>query len=107
MITYEILENNLGSVKPMDEQFICDEIEELIERFALTITQRTTLSTKKGCYHWHTKKERQKGVLEITYWPKHGRLWLEIADNRKAEWNIELIAELAEELAERYGGQVG
>ncbi|SDM88605.1 hypothetical protein [Sediminibacillus halophilus] len=107
MITYEIFDSNLGNVKPMDEQFILDEIEELIGQFGLTITQRTTLSTKKGCYHWHTKKERQKGVLEVTYWPKQGRLWLEIADNRKAEWNTKLIAEFADELTERYGGRVG
>ncbi|WP_053217459.1 hypothetical protein [Virgibacillus senegalensis] len=106
MITYEIVDSDVSKVKPMDEELLCEEIEELIEHFALTITQRTTLSTKKGCYHWHTKKGRQKGVLEVTYWPKHGRISLEIADNRKAEWNLKLIPEMAEQVAERYGGQV-
>ncbi|MFD1021024.1 hypothetical protein [Thalassobacillus hwangdonensis] len=106
MLTYEVKDSDLHKVKPMDEEIICEEIEELAGRHGLKLTQRTTLSTKKGSYHWHFKKGKEKGVLEITYWPKRHQLWLDIHDNRRAEWNLEIIERLAEDLSEHFCGKV-
>ncbi|SDK29926.1 hypothetical protein [Sediminibacillus albus] len=106
MLTYEIIESKLQDIKRLDDELVCREIEEVIANYHLTITQKTTLRTKKGSYHWHTKKEKQAGVLEITYWPQKGRLWLEIADNRLADWNHSLIEDAANCLAERFAGKI-
>ncbi|WP_407272674.1 hypothetical protein [Radiobacillus sp. PE A8.2] len=106
MITYDVISKKLAEVKPFDEGIICDQIEEIIAEFQLTITQRTTLSTKKGSYHWHVKRGKQKGVLEITFWPAKGRLWLDIAENRRAPWNIEIITVVAEKLAYAFQGKI-
>ncbi|WP_181350418.1 hypothetical protein [Thalassobacillus sp. CUG 92003] len=106
MLTYEIEQSNLHQVKPLDHELICEEIEQLTTEAGLTMSQRTTLSSKKGSYHWHFKKGKEKGVLEITYWPKHHRLWLDIHDNRRAPWNIEAIKELAVVFTHHFGGTV-
>lgn len=106
MLTYEIIDSNLDKVKLLDEELVCKKIEEMAKGQGLTMTQRTTLSTKKGSYHWHFKKGKEKGVLEVTYWPKRNTLWFDIHENRKVDWNIAVIGPLAESFAEIFGGRV-
>jgi len=36
--------------------------------------------------HWHYKREKQKGTLELTLFPAHRRLWAKVAEGRKAPW---------------------
>lgn len=45
-----------------------------------------TLKTLSGSVHWHFKKASQKGMLEATWHPSAGRLWLKVAANRQATW---------------------
>lgn len=106
MLTYNVVSDKLNEVKPLDEEMVCSEIERITADFGLVVTERTTLSTKKGSYHWHLKKEKEKGVLEVTYWPKKGRFWIDIHDNRRAEWNMAVIEPLAETYAKYFGGKV-
>jgi hypothetical protein len=47
---------------------------------------RDTLRAYPGCTHWHYKSGKVRGVLEITWWPKTGRLWFKIASGRQADW---------------------
>jgi len=106
MLTYEITDSKLKNVKPLDEELVCEQIEQTFDQYGLTMTQRTTLSTKKGCYHWHFKKGKEKGVLEITYWPKNHQLLLEIHKNRRAPWNEKAIVSLADNFCNQFGGEV-
>jgi hypothetical protein len=72
-------------------------VDEACERAGLTVTLRGTLAAYPGCVHWHVKKGREAGTLEITWWPKTGQLWFKIADNRNGHW----IASAAGEIRRR------
>jgi hypothetical protein len=52
----------------------------------LAAAHKGTLATYPGCTHWHYKKGKERGTLEITWWPQEKRLWLKVAANREAPW---------------------
>lgn len=106
MIMYEIVNSKLTLVKLLDHELVVQEIEEVIKDFNLNITQKTTLSTMKGSIHYHLKQDKKAGVLEITYWPEKHRLWVEIHNNRCAEWNKSIIEPFSEALSARFSGEV-
>lgn len=106
MITHEIINSKLSEVKLLDEEMVIREIEDIITDFNLTVTQKTTLSTLKGSIHYHLKLGKAAGLLELTYWPKKHRLWIEIHNNRLAEWNKAMITPFSERIAELFSGQV-
>jgi hypothetical protein len=107
MIRYDVVDSNLHQVKPLDGNVLVIEgIEKIVEQYGLLIDMRTTLSSKKGSTHWHLRKGSEKGVLEITYWPKKHQLWVEIHDNRRNDWNAEIIRPFADTLANTFGGKV-
>lgn len=103
MLIYEIEHPGLGGKEPEE---VIGQIELVIHNYQLTVTQKTTLSTKPGSIHWHLKQGKAKGVLEITYWPAKEQILLEIHDNRQADWNIHLIGPIAEELAAFFQGSI-
>jgi hypothetical protein len=90
----------------MDKDLVVQEIEKVINEFNLFISMKTTLSTMNGSIHYHSKCGNSRGLLEITYWPKHKRLWVDIHNNRLAEWNEEMIKPFSERLAQQFGGQI-
>ena len=61
-------------------------IEEAIAAENLIVTQKSTLAHYPGCLHWHIKRGKERGVLEITWWEKENRLWFKIAAGRMADW---------------------
>jgi predicted ATP-grasp superfamily ATP-dependent carboligase len=67
VIMYEISNSSLSQVELLDEERIIKEIEEIINQFQLEITQKSTLSTLKGCIHYHLKLGENSGVLELRY----------------------------------------
>lgn len=72
-----------------------DKIISVIERtilgLGLNVMMRGTLKTFPGSTHWHTKRGRGRGTLEITWWPTERKLWIKIQAGRTAAW-IEEIA---------------
>jgi hypothetical protein len=106
MIKYEIINSRLCDVNRLDEDMIIKEIEEIINQFELIVTQRSPLSTLKGSTHYHLKIGKQAGLLEVTYWPSQKRLWVEIHDNRRSEWNQAMIRPFSEALAECFSGSL-
>jgi hypothetical protein len=103
---YEIMNSRLSQVKLLDEDQIIKEIEAIINEFGLAITQKTTLSTMKGSLHYHLKLGKNAGVLELTYWSNKKRLWVEIHDNRRTEWNQAIIYPFSEALAKCFSGSL-
>jgi hypothetical protein len=49
------------------------------------------LAKYPGSTHVHLRKPNQKGTLEITYWPKAGRAWIAIREDRSAPWMVDAI----------------
>lgn len=79
-------------------------VERLVESVCvaagLTVTMKGTLRTYPGSTHWHYKRVREAGVLEVTYWPAGNRLWLSVQAGRTGEWTAIAAPELAETLAQ-------
>jgi hypothetical protein len=60
----------------------------------LTVTMRGTLKTFAGSTHWHLKRDRGRGTVEITWWPQRRRLWIKIQAARAAPWIDEIAPRL-------------
>ena len=41
-----------------------------------------TLASFPNCVHWHWKRGKERGTLEITWWGKQDRLWFKVAAGR-------------------------
>jgi hypothetical protein len=65
----------------------------------LAVTHRGTLARYPGSRHWHLKRGRERGTLEVTLWPEGRRLWLSVQDGRRGDWIEGAMADLVERLA--------
>jgi hypothetical protein len=73
-------------------------IEQACAREDLIAATRGTLGTYPGCVHWHFKRAGEKGTLEVTWWPKHRKLWFKVADGREGPWIRTAMERLREQL---------
>jgi hypothetical protein len=71
---------------PRGVQNVERAIDRAIADTGLTVVLRGSLKKFPGCVHWHTKRGRESGTLEITYWPGEHRAWFTIQSGRKGEW---------------------
>jgi hypothetical protein len=77
----------------------CDSatLPALIERAvsaAGLLAERLELRGYPGATHWHIRRPGANGTLELTYWPRAGRLWFAVHANRRAEWIVPAIGDL-------------
>jgi hypothetical protein len=56
--------------------------------------ERPELRSYPGATHWHIRWPGARGTLELTYWPRAGRLWFAVHANRRAEWIAPAIDDL-------------
>ncbi|MEM9709027.1 MAG: hypothetical protein AAF871_09555 [Pseudomonadota bacterium] len=84
---------NLDIVLPdtLNIRLVPTVVEEVCASANLHETMKSTLKKFPGCVHWHFKKEGEKGILEVTWWPREdaaqlSRLWLSVHGNRTADW---------------------
>lgn len=90
-----------ATVDSMVVQTIVDDVG---RRAALKTTMKTTLKSYPGSIHWHFKKGTERGILEVTWWPRNAqppRLWLSVHGNREAPWTAELLPRLKAEIEAR------
>jgi hypothetical protein len=70
----------------------CDlgRAERLIERVCnehgLQLGMKGTQAKFPGSIHWHFKRPRQKGTLELTIFIPERRIWAQVQDGRRAPW---------------------
>jgi hypothetical protein len=87
---------------PISQKISVTEYERIIERIAeslgISLQLKTTLKKYPGCIHWHYKKGKERGTLEITLWPQQHRLWFTIHEGRKAEWIEEKMMVLEQKI---------
>jgi len=74
-------------------------IEAAFAAAGLRVTLRGTLRSYPGSIHWHLKRGRDAGTLEVTFWPRQRRLWLTIHEGRGAPWMDEAGARLQAAIA--------
>ena len=60
---------------------------------------KATLAKYPGSVHWHYRRDRERGTLEITLWPEQSRLWFKVSRGRAGVWIEELLPRLSEALA--------
>ena len=79
-----------------------DSVNKVLEQVCtanyLTCVLKGTLASYPGCMHWHFRKEKQKGTLEITWWERENRLWFKVARGRTGNWIDESIAMLKKQI---------
>ena len=69
----------------------------------LRVAMKGTLAAHKGCVHWHLKRGKERGTLEVTLWPAQRRVWLSVHANRGAEWVEGALRDLAGALPRALG----
>ncbi len=60
MITYQLVNSNLFKLKPLDQEIICEEIEEIVLASGLDPSKRMTLRTKKRVLSAFKEAERKR-----------------------------------------------
>jgi len=73
-------------------------IEKACKDIGLDITMRTELKSIDANAHWHLKKGKEKGVLEITLMLLTGEVILSCKDNRGGDWIEGAIYQLKKDL---------
>jgi hypothetical protein len=61
-------------------------------------TLKGTLARYPGSVHWHYAQPRERGTLEITWWPRAERLWFKVSRGRSAPWIDERLPALQQAL---------
>lgn len=84
-----------------DLQAVERSIDRAISDSGLDVTLRASLRKLPGCVHWHVKRGREPGTLEITFWPQERRAWFTIQDGRRAGWIDEQVGVLADAIRKR------
>ena len=73
-------------------------VEQVCKADGLTQALKGTLASCPGCVHWHFRKDKQKGTLEITWWELENRLWFKVAKGRTGEWIDEMLSKLKRQI---------
>lgn len=95
----------------MEPTFDAKQIEIAVARcsrgLGLLETMKSTLAKYPGSVHWHFKKPRASGILEVTYWPSGNRLWISVQRGRRADWLEEFVPSMERCLQNALRGVVG
>ena len=68
-------------------------IEKICAQHELILAMKGSLTAYHGCVHWHYKRQKQKGTLELTLFARDRRVWAKVQEGRKAPWiDEELLA---------------
>jgi hypothetical protein len=86
-----------------DDRELERAIDQAVADSGLQVTMRASLRTFPGSVHWHVRRGRESGTLEITFWPQQRRAWFTIHDGRQAEW-IEKSMNALDEIIRRRTG---
>jgi hypothetical protein len=95
------LEVDVSRIEPARFTQMVRHIDQLCLDSGLSITMKDTLSKYPGCVHWHTKKGRERGTLEITWWPARERLWFSMQEGRKADWVMKSARQFKRQMERR------
>jgi hypothetical protein len=77
-------------------------IDTALAEAGLWVAMKGTLKQYPGCIHWHTKRGREAGTLEITFWPAASRAWFSIRRNRAAPWIPGMVEILQHQLQQAF-----
>ena len=94
----QMIEIDLQIPDSVDTETVIRVVEQVCASHDLTCTLKGTLVSYPGSLHWHFKRGRQKGTLEITWWQSGQRLWFKVAMGRTGLWIDEHLPRIKEEI---------
>jgi hypothetical protein len=59
-------------------------IKKICAQHELILAMKGSLAAYPGCIHWHYKRKKQKGTLELTLFARDRRVWAKVQDGGKA-----------------------
>ena len=87
---------------PPPHNHVRDAVYSLAQMRGLVVTMDIGLRSYQGGSHWHLRKPKASGTLEVTYWPARDRLWVTYHANRVGDgWVEEGAPQFAIELRDR------
>jgi hypothetical protein len=89
-----VIETDVQLPKRMDWTRCAQRIERAIEAAGLRVTMQCELRAYPGCTHWHLKRGREAGTLEVTMWPAGSRVWCSVQAGRRAAWIDDVLTSL-------------
>lgn len=98
MLTYDIL-----SSSPPSE--LLPQLEAICDWHSLVIADAGTLKSFPGSRHWHLRRAKMPGVMEVTYRQEANQLWVSVHDNRDGGWARRACPNFARALARQVGGR--
>jgi hypothetical protein len=82
---------------------VVDLIERVCTTAGMHLSLKGTLAGYPGSVHWHFKKGKQRGTLELTWWEQENRLWFKVAAGRRGDWiDAELLADLSKRIQQAW-----
>jgi len=93
-----VIEVEVQIFEEMDSDVVIRVVEQSCAFHGLSCALKSTLATYPGSLHWHFKRGGQKGTLEITWWEQASRLWFKVSKGRTADWIMETIPSLKEQI---------
>jgi hypothetical protein len=89
-----VIETDFAMPKDCDVKCVERTVERVCRARGLIVVLKGSRSQYPGSIHWHFKKDRQKGTLELTLSPAKSRLWSKVQAGRKALWIDETLPSL-------------
>ena len=80
---------------------IVSTVDGTILDLGLIVTMRGSLKSFPGSTHWHLKRGRGRGTLELTWWPVRRRLWIKVQAGRTAPWIDEVSPQIKRKIESR------
>jgi hypothetical protein len=91
---FRVIETEFAMPKGCDVKCVERTVERVCGMRGLLMALKGSLSQYPGSIHWHFKKDRRKGTLELTLYPAKSRLWSKVPAGRKALWIDETLPSL-------------
>lgn len=78
----------------VSEKITATQIENLCAQLELVCKMQGELKSIAPNHHWHFKKAKLKGVLEITLMKETREIILSVHDNRQGGWEEEVMEKI-------------
>jgi hypothetical protein len=78
-------------------------IEDAVTALELRVTSRGTLAQYPGSIHWHIKRGKDAGTLEVTLRNRERRLDFAVRQNRQGVWTSASLEAMTERLRTQFG----
>ena len=73
-------------------------IEHVCAALDLRPVMKSTLASYPGSVHWHYKRGKEKGTLELTVAPGSRRIWAQVHTTRGGAWIAEVLPRVRQEI---------